>query len=41
MAEEIDIHHISVIKDWRLNEKSHGALEGLSRSDMALKYGDE
>ena len=41
MAENMDGHHIPVIKDWRLNEKSHGALEGICRADMALEYGDD
>lgn len=26
IAEEMDIHHIPIIKDYRLNEKSYGAL---------------
>jgi len=30
-----------VIKDWRLNEKSYGALQGLNKKQTAEKYGDE
>jgi 2,3-bisphosphoglycerate-dependent phosphoglycerate mutase len=27
--------------DWRLNERHYGALQGLNKSDMARRYGDE
>jgi 2,3-bisphosphoglycerate-dependent phosphoglycerate mutase len=30
-----------VVKDWRLNERHYGALQGLNKADMAKKYGDE
>jgi len=36
MADELDAHHIPVVKNWKLNEKSDGALEGLCKEDMAL-----
>lgn len=32
---------LPVIKDWRLNERHYGALQGLSKSETAAKYGDE
>jgi 2,3-bisphosphoglycerate-dependent phosphoglycerate mutase len=30
-----------VVKDWRLNERHYGALQGLNKADMAKQYGDE
>jgi 2,3-bisphosphoglycerate-dependent phosphoglycerate mutase len=27
-------------KDWRLNERHYGALQGLNKADMAKQYGD-
>jgi len=32
---------LKVIKDWRLNERHYGALQGLNKSETAKKYGDE
>jgi 2,3-bisphosphoglycerate-dependent phosphoglycerate mutase len=32
---------LPVIKDWRLNERHYGALQGLNKADMAATYGDE
>lgn len=29
------------IKDWRLNERHYGALQGLNKADTARKYGEE
>jgi 2,3-bisphosphoglycerate-dependent phosphoglycerate mutase len=29
------------VKDWRLNERHYGALQGLNKAEMATKYGDE
>jgi len=29
-----------IIKDWRLNERHYGALEGLNKSETASKYGE-
>jgi 2,3-bisphosphoglycerate-dependent phosphoglycerate mutase len=28
-------------KSWRLNERHYGALQGLNKAEMAVKYGDE
>ena len=28
------------VKDWRLNERHYGALQGLNKADMARQYGD-
>ena len=30
-----------VIRDWRLNERNYGALQGLNKSETAAKYGEE
>lgn len=32
---------IPVEKDWRLNEKHYGQLQGLNKAETAAKYGDE
>jgi len=32
---------IPIISDWRLNERSYGALQGLNKSETAEKYGEE
>jgi 2,3-bisphosphoglycerate-dependent phosphoglycerate mutase len=36
-----DLEWIQVIKDWRLNERHYGALQGLNKSETAQQYGDE
>ena len=32
---------LPVVKDYRLNERHYGALQGLNKADMAKQYGDE
>ena len=32
---------LPVKKDWRLNERHYGALQGLNKAEMARQYGDE
>ncbi len=32
---------IPVIRDWRLNERHYGALQGLNKAETAAKYGDD
>ncbi len=32
---------IPVIRDWRLNERHYGALQGLNKAETAAKYGEE
>jgi 2,3-bisphosphoglycerate-dependent phosphoglycerate mutase len=32
---------IPVIKNWRLNERHYGALQGLNKAETAAEYGDE
>ena len=40
-AEEMELDYIPVVKDWHLNERHYGALQGLNKADTAKKYGDE
>ena len=41
VLDEMDRVWLPVIKDWRLNERHYGALQGLNKADMAKQYGDE
>ena len=36
---EMDLEWIEEVKDWRLNERHYGALQGLNKSETAEKYG--
>jgi 2,3-bisphosphoglycerate-dependent phosphoglycerate mutase len=36
-----DRHWIPVRRSWRLNERHYGALQGLDKSDIKERYGDE
>ena len=35
------IKNAEISYDWRLNERHYGALQGLNKSETALKYGDD
>ncbi len=39
--DEMDLMWIPVYNSWRLNERHYGALQGLNKAEMALKYGEE
>lgn len=39
--EAMDLVWIPEIKDWRLNERHYGALQGLDKAETAAKHGDE
>lgn len=39
--DEADLHWIPVIRDWRLNERHYGALQGLNKAETKDKYGEE
>lgn len=41
VLDEMDLMWIPVIRDWRLNERHYGTLQGLNKQEMAEKYGDE
>jgi 2,3-bisphosphoglycerate-dependent phosphoglycerate mutase len=32
---------LPVVKDWRLNERHYGALQGLNKAEMAAKFGEK
>ena len=36
----MDLMWIPTVKDWRLNERHYGALQGLNKAETAVKYGD-
>jgi len=38
--DELDLMWIPVTKDWRLNERHYGALQGLNKAETAAKHGD-
>jgi len=38
--DEMDLMWIPVHRDWRLNERHYGALQGLNKSETARKYGE-
>lgn len=37
----MDLMWIPVQRDWRLNERHYGALQGLNKAETAAKYGEE
>ena len=39
--EEMDRLWLPVEKDWRLNERHYGALQGLNKAETAKKFGDD
>jgi len=41
VLQELDLVWIPIEKDWRLNERHYGALQGLNKGETAAKYGDE
>ena len=41
VLEEMDRLWIPVEKDWRLNERHYGALQGLNKAETAQKFGEE
>ena len=41
MLDEMDRMWIPVIRDWRLNERHYGALQGLNKAETSAKYGDD
>lgn len=38
---EMGLANIPVVKNWRLNERFYGALQGLNKAETAVKYGEE
>ncbi|MCQ2299237.1 MAG: 2,3-diphosphoglycerate-dependent phosphoglycerate mutase [Bacteroidales bacterium] len=41
ILDAMDMDWLPVEKNWRLNEKSYGAIQGLNKADTAAKYGDD
>ncbi|MFA4874911.1 MAG: 2,3-diphosphoglycerate-dependent phosphoglycerate mutase [bacterium] len=41
VQDEMDLMWIPVEISWRLNERHYGALQGLNKSEMAAKFGDD
>jgi 2,3-bisphosphoglycerate-dependent phosphoglycerate mutase len=41
VLDEMDLMWIPVFRDWRLNERHYGALQGLNKSETAAKFGED
>ncbi|MBN1170459.1 2,3-diphosphoglycerate-dependent phosphoglycerate mutase [Candidatus Micrarchaeota archaeon] len=41
VLDEMDLMWIPVKRSWRLNERHYGALQGLNKSEMAKKFGED
>ncbi|MBN2143543.1 MAG: 2,3-diphosphoglycerate-dependent phosphoglycerate mutase [Candidatus Aureabacteria bacterium] len=41
VMDEMDLMWIPVYRNWRLNERHYGALQGLNKAETAEKYGDK
>ncbi len=41
ILDELDLQWLPVKKEWRLNERHYGALQGLNKAETAKKFGDE
>jgi len=41
ILEEMDTEWLPVTRDWRLNERHYGALQGLNKAETAAKHGEE
>jgi 2,3-bisphosphoglycerate-dependent phosphoglycerate mutase len=41
VLDEMDLQWIPVIRDWHLNERHYGALQGLNKAETAKKYGED
>jgi 2,3-bisphosphoglycerate-dependent phosphoglycerate mutase len=39
--DQMDLMWIPVQRDWRLNERHYGALQGLNKAETAAKYGED
>ena len=39
--DEMDLMWIPVVRNWRLNERHYGALQGLNKAETAEKFGEE
>jgi 2,3-bisphosphoglycerate-dependent phosphoglycerate mutase len=41
ILDELDLMWIPVVREWRLNERHYGALQGLNKSETAKQYGED
>ncbi len=41
VQDDLDLMWIPVKKDWRLNERHYGALQGLNKAETAKQYGED
>jgi 2,3-bisphosphoglycerate-dependent phosphoglycerate mutase len=41
VLDQMDLMWIPILRDWRLNERHYGSLQGLNKSETAAKYGEE
>jgi 2,3-bisphosphoglycerate-dependent phosphoglycerate mutase len=41
VLDEMDLMWIPICNSWRLNERHYGTLQGLNKSEMAQKFGEE
>ncbi|KAM9955961.1 hypothetical protein ACTFIW_002169 [Dictyostelium discoideum] len=41
LLEELNLYWIPVSRQWRLNERMYGSLQGLNKSETAAKYGED
>lgn len=41
VQDDMDLMWIPVVRDWRLNERHYGALQGLNKAETATKFGEE
>ena len=41
VLDEMDLMYLPTHKDWRLNERHYGALQGLNKTETAARYGEE
>ncbi|MGA7560939.1 MAG: 2,3-diphosphoglycerate-dependent phosphoglycerate mutase [Terriglobales bacterium] len=41
VLDQMDLMWIPVQRDWRLNERHYGALQGLNKAETAAKYGEQ
>jgi 2,3-bisphosphoglycerate-dependent phosphoglycerate mutase len=39
--DQLDQMWLPVVKDWRLNERHYGSLQGLNKAEMAAKFGEQ
>ena len=40
VLDEMDLMWLPVVRDWRLNERHYGALQGLNKAETAAQYGE-